>query len=504
MPRYILAHDLGTSGDKATLFTEEGRLVKSYTRSYSTHYFNGNWAEQDPEDWWKAVVESTRRIVEGIDPADVAAIGFSGQMLGCLCVDTQGRPLRPSLIYCDQRATVEAERLLGEIEAYEFYEISGQRISSSYSAAKLMWIRDHEPDVYSATHKILNAKDFINFRLTGNLCTDYSDGASTSLLDIRSLTWSERIVGIADLDGEKLPEAKASTSLVGEITRAAAGELGLVPGIPVIAGAGDGVCAGIGSGSVRPGVTYNYLGSSGWISTTTTEPLYDPQMRTFIWPHAVPGLYHPCGSVQTAGASYAWARDKLCGIEKAAAAELGLDAYELMNAEILGSPPGANGLVFLPYMLGERSPRWNPEAKGALLGLTLGHTRNDMLRAFMEGVAINLSTILDIFRTTIDIPSIVLVGGGAKGGVWRKIMADVYEAEILCPDYLEEATSMGAAIIAGVGSGVFRDFSVAKDFMRIADSTLPDPANYPAYRRKKELFEDSYRALEPLFPRMTP
>jgi xylulokinase len=366
-----------------------------------------------------------------------------------------------------------------------------------------MWIKDHEPDVYSSTHKVLNAKDYINFRLTGNMCTDYSDAAGTSLLDIKRRVWSERIIGIADLDGEKMPEAKPSTAVVGETTRIAADELGLVPGIPVIAGGGDGVCAGVGTGSISPGITYNYLGSSGWISTTSSEPIYDKQMRTFIWPHAVPGLYHPCGSMQTAGAAYAWARDRFCSLEKVTASELGLDAYEFMNAQILRSPPGANGLVFLPYLLGERSPRWNPEAKGAILGLTLGHSHDDLLRATMEGIAINLSIILDIFRTKIDVSSITIVGGGAKGAVWRKIMADVYEAEILRPNYLEEATSMGAAVIAGVGSGIFRDFSVAKNFTEITDRTYPDPANYPVYRQKKELFEDSYRALEPLFSRMS-
>jgi xylulokinase len=502
MERYLLAHDLGTSGDKATLFTTDRRLLRSVTTPYQARFFNGNWAEQDPEDWWSAVAESTRRIAQGIDPRAIAAIGFSGQMMGCVCVDKEGRPLRPALLYCDQRATAQEARLLEGIDAFEFYRITGHRASASYSAAKLMWIKDHEPENYAKTHKMLHAKDYVNFRLTGAMRSEYSDASGTNLLDLRALAWSEKLVALSGLDGDKLPTLVPSTAVVGELTSAAAAELGLVAGIPVVAGGGDGVCAGVGAGSVRPGATYNYLGSSSWIATTSVEPIFDPKMRTFVWAHAVPGAYHPCGTMQTAGASYAWARDSLCGLEKAAAAGLGLDAYELMNAEILRSPPGARGLLFLPYLLGERTPRWNPEAKGAFLGLGLSHGRDDMLRAVMEGITMNLSVILDIFRGSLEIPSITVIGGGAKGAVWRKIMADVYEAEIQRPDYLEEATSMGAAIIAGVGCGAFPGFEVADDFLRVVEREKPDPANYPTYRKAKGLFDDCYGALEPLFPRM--
>jgi xylulokinase len=257
----------------------------------------------------------------------------------------------------------------------------------------------------------------------------------------------------------------------------------------------------VGVGSVKPGLTYNYLGSSSWIATTSAQPILDPDMRTFVWAHAVPGMVQPCGTMQTAGSSYAWLKNQLCALEKAAAQELGLSPYELMNAELEKSPPGAGGLVFLPYLLGERTPRWNPEAKGALLGLTLEHTRADVIRAVIEGVTLNLSIILDIFREKLPIQSITVIGGGAKGAAWRRIMADVYQAEILKPDTLEEATSMGAAIIGGVGCGVFKDFEAADRFIRITERTRPDPATREAYRRAKDLFNDSYAALEPLFPR---
>ena len=501
MKRFLLAHDLGTSGNKATLFTTEGELVASTTVSYGTRYFNTNWSEQDPGDWWQAVCDSTRSLVRAVDPSEIAVIGFSGQMMGCLCVDRSGQPLRPAILYSDQRAVKECQDILARIDAREFYRIVGHRASASYSVEKLMWVRDHEPEVYAKTFKMLHAKDYLNFRLTGVMATEYSDASGTNVLDLRGRCWSEKLVGITGIDGEKLPDLKASTDVVGELTRAAAAEMGLVPGIPVVAGGGDGVCAGVGVGSVKPGMTYNYVGSSSWIATTTKEPIYDEQMRTFVWAHAVPGYVHPCGTMQTAGGAYAWLKNEICTEEKAEAAETGANVYELINARIASSPPGANGLVFLPYLLGERTPRWNPQAKGALIGLTLGHTRADVLRAVLEGVTLNLSIILDIFRRQAAIPMVTVIGGGAKGDVWRRIMADVYQAEILKPNYLEEATSMGAAIIAGVGGGVFKDFDVASKFISITDRVSPDPSRAPVYAYAKQLLNDSYDALEPLFPR---
>ncbi len=503
MKRYLLAHDLGTSGNKATLFTTDGTLVKSVTASYGTRYFNTNWAEQDPADWWNAVCASSQALAAGIDPHEVACVCFSGQMMGCLCVDKAGRPLRPSIIYSDQRAVAECNEILERIDAKELYRITGHRASATYSVEKLMWVKKHEPEVYAKTFKMLHAKDYLNFRLTGVMASEYSDASGTNAMDLGSRCWSEKLVSITGIDGEKLPELKASTDVIGELTAEAAKAVGLVPGIPVVAGGGDGVCAGVGVGSVKPGMTYNYLGSSSWIATTTEKPIFDEAMRTFTWAHAVPGYVHPCGTMQTAGSSYAWLKNEICTLEKAYGAESGVSPYELINREIEKSPPGANGLVFLPYLLGERSPRWNPEAKGALIGLTLEHTRADVLRAVMEGVTLNLGIILSIFREQVPIQEITVIGGGAKGDVWRRIMADVYQADVLRPDYLEEATSMGAAIIGGVGCGAFPGFDVADRFITIADRTRPDPKAAPVYEEARRLLDGSYEALAPLFPRFS-
>ncbi len=495
MKRYLLAHDLGTSGNKATLFTVDGELVASKTSPYGTKFFNNNWAEQNPADWWEAVCHSTQELVQNIDIDEIAAICFSGQMMGCLCVDNSGVPLKNSIIYCDQRATQETDAILQQIDGKEFYKITGHRASASYSVEKLMWIKQNEPDIYRKTSKMLHAKDYINFKLTGKMVTEFSDASGTNVFDLNTTSWSEKLIDIAGIDADKLPEAKPSTHVIGELTKAAAEATGLKPGIPVVAGGGDGICAAVGVGSVKPGVTYNYLGSSSWIATTTEAPIYDEQMRTFVWAHAVEGYVHPCGTMQTAGSSYNWLKNEICRSEATESEKLGISPYDVINQKIAQSPPGANGVIFLPYLLGERTPRWNPKARGAYIGLNLEHTREDILRSTLEGVSMNLSIILDIFREQVAIDDIVVIGGGAKGEIWREIMADVYNANIQKPNFLEEATSMGAAIIGGVGAGVFKDFDVSERFITIESTQKPDAERQKAYQKIKPIFEKCYHSL---------
>ncbi len=501
MSRLLLAHDLGTTGNKATLFSEEGGLIASTTHEYGTDYAPGGWAEQDPADWWTAVCATTRKLMEQHDPARVAAISFSGQMMGCLCVDRAGKPLRKHMLYCDQRSTPQEAAFKEKAGGSRVYRITGHRASASYGATKLMWVRDNQPEIYKNTYKMLNAKDYLTYRLTGRMIAEPSDASSTNLYDLVAGTWSSELVAAAGLDGDKLPEIIPSIGIVGELTRDAAEAIGLRPGIPVVAGAGAGLCAGVGAGSVAPGLTYNYLGSSSWIATTSDKPLYDPEERTFTWAHAVPGAFHPTGTMQTAAASYAWLKREICHEEAQTAEACGQSPYEFMNRTASSSPAGANGLLFLPYLLGERTPRWNPIARGGWVGLTMTHTRGDLVRSVLEGVSMNLGIIVDIFRRQgRPVDKITVIGGGAKGELWRHIMADIYDVEIARPNFLEEATSIGAAIIAGVGAGVYKDFSVVNNFFRIVDRVSPNPANREVYRRNKALFDKLYAALEPTFP----
>lgn len=502
MVKYLLAHDLGTSGNKATLFTAAGTLVKSIVFSYDTDYFNNNWAEQDPKDWWEAVCSSTKEILKGIDNNQVAAVSFSGQMMGCLCVDKNGDPLRRSIIWADQRAVKEARDIGDRVENERFYRITGHRISPSYSLEKLLWIKNNEPEVYENTYKMLNSKDFIIHKLTGRFVTDYSDASGTNILDLNTYKWSEELINITGIDGDKLPELRKSTDVVGGVTAEAAAETGLAIGTPVVCGGGDGVCAAVGAGCIKEGTSYSIVGSSSWIALTTEKPIYDNQMRTFNWAHIVPGFVTPCGTMQAAGVSYSWLKNQICTNEAREAEEKGISPYELINMEIEKSPAGANGLLFLPYLLGERSPRWNPNARGAFIGLTMEHKREDILRSVLEGVTLNLNVILKVFKQHADIKDMIVIGGGAKGKVWRQIMADVYNVNILKPDYLEEATSMGAAVTGGVGVGLFKDFDVINNFINIDDVQKPIESNNAKYGQLAPIFDECYYSLVNVYEKL--
>ena len=500
--QYILAHDLGTTGNKASLYDRDGRMVASSFFGYGLELPHVNWVEQNPEDWWQAVCASTRQLLAAakVQPKEIACITFSGQMMGCVAVDRRARPLRNALIWADMRAVAEAQTIIDGVGMAEAYRITGHRASSSYSGAKILWVRNHQPEIFAQAHKFLHAKDFIVARLTGNFVTDYSDASGMNLYDLRAGDWSDVILDAIGLDRAVLPELHASTDVVGAVMADVAEEVGLAAGTPVVIGGGDGCCAATGAGVVREGSAYNYIGSSSWIALATKAPILDPTMRTFTWAHLVPGMFSPCGTMQAAGGSYQWLRDNLCQPEKDAAARLNLSPYELMNLQAESSPPGANGLLFLPYLLGERSPRWNPKARGGFIGLTMKHNRADMIRAGLEGITLNLRVILEAFQEQgAQVEAMRVIGGGARGRTWRQIMADIYGMPILRPALLEEATSMGAALAGGVGVGIFPDFSVAERLASIVDTIQPNPELKPVYDRLYGVFNRAYQAFEPLF-----
>ncbi|MDR2172351.1 MAG: xylulokinase [Planctomycetaceae bacterium] len=498
---YILAHDLGTSGNKATLFSDGGELIASCTVSYSTNYFNRVWAEQDPHDWWNAVCQSTQQLISKskIDPSQIGVVSLSGQMMGVTCIDRQGNPLRPSIIYCDQRSEKEASDILSRISMPDAYKIIGHRVAAVYPLAKLLWVKNNEPEIFKKTFKTICAKDYINFRLTGVIATDYSDASGTNAFDLIKKNWSQTMLNAAGIDEEFFPDVFPSTHILGEITSEAAKLTGLKSGTAVCCGGGDGTCATVGVGSVRPGAAYHYLGSSGWIGLTTEQPILDAKMRTMTWAHCVPEYYHPSGSVQTAGAAYNWLKEQICEAESIEAKKRNENVYQLMNELLLQSPAGANGLIFLPYLLGERSPRWNPNARGAFIGLTLTSRRCDMIRSVMEGITFNFAIIVDIFREHIPIDAMTVIGGGAKGRVWLQLMADIFCTKIQRPNFIEEATSIGAAIVGGVGTKIFKNFNVIEQFLKTEETILPNPENEKIYKKIRPLFDKAYYSLEELF-----
>ncbi len=502
MSKYIIAHDLGTSGNKATLFSVEGALLKSEVVGYPVRYFNGNWAEQDPEDWWQAVCTATKRLLKYVDAKEVCAISFSGQMMGCLCVNEQGKPLRNAIIWADMRAKEQENALAKKISPKRFYRITGHGLSGSYSLEKLMWIRDHEPEVYQNTYKMLQAKDYIVYRLTGTFATDYSDASGTNALDLNTMEWSEEIIEAAGVRRDLFPDIFPSTYVAGEISKEGKEAIGLAIGTKVVLGGGDGSCASVGAGSIAEGITYNCLGSSSWISTVSKEPFFDEKMRTVTWAHVIPGLLIPSGTMQTAGAAFSWAKDIFCKEEMRTAQEKGCSVYELINQEIAEAKAGSNGLVFLPYLLGERCPRWNSHAKGSFTGLKMEHTTGDFMRSVVEGIAMNLSLILDILKQAVPIREMLVVGGLAQGEIQQQIFADIYGMDIIRLEHLEEATSIGAAVIAGVGAGVLPDFACASRFNRIYSRKKAEPSNGEKYAAMKGVFEQIYESQLDIFEQL--
>ena len=511
MPPLILAHDLGTTGNKATLFAVDGSIVAATFAAYDTRYPQPNWAEQDPSDWQTALFESTQQLIRTAQPAgysaaDVAVVSFSGHMNGAVLVDAAGAPLRPAIIWADQRATAQAELIRERCGEAEVYQLTGNRISPAYTAAKLLWVKEHQPEIYCGARWVLQAKDYAAFLFSGVIATDFSDASLTLLLDLAGRRWAEPLLEQLDLDAALLPPIFASAQVIGQVTAQAAAASGLRPGTPVVIGGGDGACATVGAGAVRPGDAYNYIGSSSWVALATAQPVIDPERRTFNLAHLDPALNVALGAMQTAGGAFDWF-ERLLRCDREAE-----PLYADLDAEAAQVPPGAHGLLFLPYLLGERSPHWNPLARGAFVGLAMPDGRGELARAVLEGVAFNLRAILEIlvdaskiFEVSENLEGLRvmrLIGGGGKSALWRQILADVYGLPIEQVALPASATALGAAIAGGVGVGIYPDYSVAQRLAPVARVDLPNPATQARYAALYALFQQSYAALEPIFQRL--
>jgi xylulokinase len=382
------------------------------------------------------------------------------------------------------------------------YQSTWHRISASYSAAKLLWLRENESETYKRAYKMLLAKDYIILKLTGNYVTDYSDASGTNLFNLEKKDWDRQILDELGIPLSMLPDARPSTDSAGTITEEAAGEIGLPAGTPVIIGGGDGSCACVGAGVVEEGNAYNALGSSSWISLATKTPVCDPEKRTFTFVHLDPSLYTPSGTMQAAGYSYNWYKNALCLDEIDKARKSGENPYKIIDSAVLASPPGANGLLYLPYLLGERSPHWNHDARGAFVGLSITTGKGDISRAILEGVGFNLKIILQILEKGVGfgkIDEVIMIGGGAKGDVWLQILADIWQKPLAVPAYTEEATSLGAAICGGVGIGAFADFSVIHKINAPVKRINPNKDCAVCYEKLFPLFNKAYNALVDTF-----
>jgi xylulokinase len=492
----IVAHDLGTTGDKASLHDDTGRTIATVTVEYPTHFAAAGVAEQDPEDWWSAVGAATRQLLEraGAEPGQIHGVGFSGQMMGAVFLDAEHRPVRPAIIWADHRSTAQAEALLERVDQKSAYAELGHRIHPTYTLAKMMWVREHQPEVWGRTRHVCLAKDFVVQRLTGTLVTDPSDASGTNAYDQGGHRWSERLLAAASISPEHLPPIVESTTVVGGLTPAAAAHTGLLAGTPVVIGGGDGPMAAVGAGVItEEDAAYVCLGSSSWVSASTTAPLHDGAMRSMTFNHTVPGHYVPTATMQAGGASLSWVMTLL------GAGERGYDDLLAAAAEVTAAD---EGLFFLPHLLGERSPYWNAAAAGAFVGLQRHHSPRHLVRAELEGVAFNLRTCIDAFTDNgIPVDGVDVIGGGATSDVWMQVLADVWQVPVRRRSIVADANSLGAAVTTAVGLGLVEDFTVARDLSSITAQFTPDAARSGLAGAEHEIFLDAYGQLEPWFDR---
>ena len=490
----ILTCDTGTTGCKCTIFNTRGEALCSTRRDYPTQYPHPNWAEQDPEVIRDAMFEGIRALLEQVPAGRIASIGLSGTMDGCLPIDEKGSVLYPNIIHSDGRTEKQVEEILRHISFQDFYRMTGNRPDTHYTLPKIIWLREFEPEVYRRARWYLNIKDYLYGCLTGRWgFTDYSDASLTSALDINKRDWAWDLLRDLNLDLNTMPTLLKGHDVEGKVTRAVARATGLDEGTPVAIGGGDGCCATRGAGMAEPGNAYANMGSSAWVCQIIDHPILDKGARIFNWIDMNGRDYHVCGTVQCCGSAFDWARNALMG---------GMDVAE---AEALAkqTAPGAEGVMFLPTLMGWRTPYWDANTRGCLMGFTLYHEPRHIARAVYEGVAFALNSCLKVMEEC-DAPArdMMLIGGGARSSLYPDLLSAVMGVPTKVHNNPGEATSLGAAIAAGVGVGLFEDYAEAAKMVSPRSSHPVNPEWAQVYRQIYPIYADIYERLRPLNDRI--
>lgn len=486
----LVGLDVGTGGARAVAVDDSGEIVAEASSEYPLHTPRPGWTEQDPEDWWKGAKEVLAKVAA--EAGEVGGIGLTGQMHGSVFLDGSDRVIRPALLWNDQRTQAQCDRITETVGKERLISISGNPALTGFQAPKIVWLRDEEPENYDRVSRILLPKDYVRLRLTGEYATDASDAAGTLLLDMRARDWSGEILEALEIPREWMPEVYEGPENTGTLRESVAEELGLAPGIPVAAGGGDNAAAAVGTGIVGAGLVNSSVGTSGVLFADADEFTPDPSGRLHAFCHAVPGAYHLMGVTLSAGGSLSWWRETLGG-----------DFDELVEAAS-GVPPGSEGLLFLPYLSGERTPHLDPGARGAFFGLTARHSAAHMTRAVMEGVIFSLRDSLEIMRE-LDVPidDVRATGGGARSDLWRQLQADIYGTPIR-RTVADEGPAFGAALLAGVASGAYVDVGEATSVVELREEvTEPDLERSKIYEEYYEIYRSLYPATSSAMSRLT-
>ena len=492
----LLGIDISTTGAKALLIDSTGTVAGSATTPLSLSTPRPLWSEQDPHDWWTGIQVSIGQALEaaGARGDQVTAIGLTGQMHGLVLLDEAGRVLRPAILWNDQRTGVQCDEIRRRLGRERLIQITGNDALTGFTAPKILWVQEHEPGLWAKTRHILLPKDYIRYKLTGEFAVDKAGGAGTLLFDLKKRDWSEEVLSALDIPAALMPPTFEGPHISGQVSQAAAAITGLAPGTPVVGGGGDQAAQAVGVGAVQPGIIALTLGTSGVVFAATEAPLVEPQGRLHAFCHAVPDRWHFMGVMLSAAGSLQWYRDTLApGV-----------SFENLVTEAAGTPTGSEGLLFLPYLTGERTPHPDPLARGAWVGLTVRHNRGHITRSVLEGVAFGLKDSFTLIQASGSgaVEQVRLSGGGAKSPLWRQILADVLGAELVTVNTTEGA-GFGAALLAGVGAGLFDSVAAACEAtIQIAGQTSPDPtrtaeyqAYYLRYRRLYPILAPEFRAM---------
>ena len=494
---YFLGIDVSTTGSKALVIDSSGKVLATCSSPHTLSTPKPLWSEQDPHEWWNATVNSIRSVLKktGVNPQAIAAIGLTGQMHGLVLLDGAGKVLRPAILWNDQRTQAQCDEIHRRIGREKFIQISGNVALTGFTAPKILWVAQNEPKVYAQARHILLPKDYIRYRLTGDYTMDKADGSGTVLFDLKKRNWSDEILSALQIPPEWMPPTYEGPEFTGKVSVSASNETGLAVGTRVAAGGGDQAAQAVGVGAVESGIVALTVGTSGVVFAATPSALIEPEGRLHAFCHAVPGMWHFMGVMLSAAGSLQWYRDAL-------APEMGFDEL-LKEAEYI--PAGSEGLQFLPYLSGERTPYPDPQARGAFIGLTLRHSRGHMTRSVLEGVAFGLKDSFMLIQNAglKEITQVRASGGGTKGALWRQILASVLDSELVTVNTAEGA-AFGAALLAGVGVGLWPDvISACRCTIKITGQTNPDPKQVDIYRQSYILFRELYPALKSSFLKMS-
>ena len=504
---HLIGIDLGTTGAKTILMDETGKQLASAMEEFPLYTPYPKWSEQNPEDWWRGTVDSIKRVLAdvSVDASEIKGLGISGQMHGLVLLDKNYQVVRPAILWNDVRTTEQCQYITETLGKELLVQNTCNPALEGFTAPKVIWVRENEPENYEKAFKMLLPKDYVRFRLTGEIAMEVSDAAGTLLFDVRNRQWSDVVLEKLGVDKELMPPCYESIDVCGRITPEVAELTGLKAGTPVVGGGADNACSAVGNGIVKVGKVLASLGTSGTVVAHTDEVIVDKDLRAHTFCHCVPNKWYVMGVMLSAGGAFRWFRDNLGDKEIEQAAAQGVDPYQILTAEAAEAPVGSEGLIFLPYLTGERTPHGDANAKANFFGLTLRHQKAHVIRAVLEGITYGMRDSLEIIRKDMNLPvdQIVATGGGARSEFWRQIQADVYNAELVTINVVE-APALGAGIITGVGVGVYSSIEEATDeIVEITSTTEPIAENAQVYNEYYQVYKALYPALKQEFDRVT-